>query len=182
MPTEKLKIFISHAWEDKPFVRRVERRLREAGADVWVDHSELRAGQSLPKRISDALGWCSHLLLVWSEKSRDSHWVELEWTNAISLRKEIIPCMLDNTPPPEILAAKIYLSFHNFDQGISQLLLTLNLTGKSTPKTQPSYDELVSDVPQSLLIHDSLTAEREPIALRRKVKLTIKSHRSQSLV
>lgn len=130
METGKPKIFISHAWEDKPLVKQLEAELKAAGAEVWVDHSGIRGGDNLPKRISDALGWCNVLILVWSEPSRHSRWVELEWTNAISLGKKIIPCVLNKIQLPPILANKAYISFSSTHQGISQLLLDLRLAQK----------------------------------------------------
>jgi hypothetical protein len=63
-PSVTPKIFISHAWEDKAIVRRLEDELKTAGAEVWVDHSGVRGGDNLPKRISDALEWCDTVLLV----------------------------------------------------------------------------------------------------------------------
>jgi len=50
-PAGAPKIFISHAWEDKPSVRRLEAELRSAGAEVWVDHEGIRGGDNLPERI-----------------------------------------------------------------------------------------------------------------------------------
>jgi predicted esterase len=88
---DKPRIFISHAWEDKALVRRLEKTLADAGAQVWVDHAGIRGGDNLPERINDALERCNTLLLVWSKAAKSSHWVKLEWTNAISLRKLIIP-------------------------------------------------------------------------------------------
>ena len=62
--TNQPKIFISHSWEDKPLVQHLEKELQAAGAEVWVDHEGIRGGDNLPKRISDALEWCTTLLLV----------------------------------------------------------------------------------------------------------------------
>lgn len=41
------KIFISHAWEDKSFVMRLEKELKMLGFTVWVDHSGIRADDSI---------------------------------------------------------------------------------------------------------------------------------------
>ena len=121
------RIFISHAWEDKELVRRLEKALSVAGAEVWVDHAGVRGGDNLPKRINDALAWCNTLLLVWSKAAEESHWVELEWTNAISLQKRIIPCPHDGTPPPPILTNKAYINFANAASGLRELLVALQL-------------------------------------------------------
>ncbi|MGH7451775.1 MAG: TIR domain-containing protein [bacterium] len=125
--TEIPRIFISHAWEDKALVRRLEKVLTDAGAEVWVDHAGIRGGDNLPERINDALEWCNTLLLVWSKPAKASHWVKLEWTNAISLRKLIIPCPIDGTPAPPIMANTAYVDFSDEKKGVRELLQALRL-------------------------------------------------------
>lgn len=127
MLNEKPKIFISHAWEDKALVRRLENELRNSGIDVWVDHSHIRGGDNLPERVSNALEWCNTLVLVWSAAARNSQWVKLEWTNALALQKKIIPCRLDSSKLPAILANMIYVDLSGGNQGLSTLLDALNL-------------------------------------------------------
>lgn len=140
MPIIKPKIFISHAWEDKAFVRRLEAELKSASAEVWVDHSGVYGGDNLPKRISDALTWCDTVLLIWSEAASQSHWVELEWTNALSLRKTIIPCRVDQTPLPALLANVLYVDCRDFAEGFKQLQKALHLESPATdqPSTRKS--------------------------------------------
>ena len=130
---EPPRIFISHTWEekDKALTHVLENALREAGAEVWVDHAGIRGGDNLPKQINDALDWCNTLVLVWSKAAKTSHWVELEWTNAISLQKRIIPCPHDGTPPPPILANKAYVDFKNTKLGLDDLLRALQLASTS---------------------------------------------------
>ncbi len=137
MQTNTPKIFISHAWEDKPLVRRLENELKAAGAEVWVDHEGIRGGDNLPERISEALEWCNTLVLVWSKTASQSRWVRLEWTNAVSLEKAIIPCRLDGAALPAILAHKAYLDFKDIEPGLAQLLQALKLPQPtlSTPTT-----------------------------------------------
>lgn len=127
MQTDTPKIFISHAWEDKPLVRRLEVTFKAACAEVWVDHEGIRGGDNLPERISEALDWCNTLVLVWSTTASQSRWVKLEWSNAISLEKNIIPCRLDDTKLPAILAHKAYIDFKDIEQGFTLLLQALKL-------------------------------------------------------
>ncbi len=133
--TNQLKIFISHSWEDKPLVRRLEKELQAAGAEVWVDHEGIRGGDNLPERISEALEWCNTLVLVWSKTASQSRWVKLEWTNAISLERAIIPCRVDNATLPAILAHKAYVAFSDIEAGLAQLLQALRLR-KPSPSAQ----------------------------------------------
>lgn len=162
METNKPRIFISHAWEDKVLARRLEVKLINAGADVWVDHSGIRGGDNLPKRISDALEWCNTLLLIWSDPASKSTWVELEWTNAISLEKAIIPCLLDDTPVPAILTNKAYLNFRNVEQGIIQLLHALNRARQPVTETPTTPVEKVARVLHNQLSGFPFSAKSKP--------------------
>jgi hypothetical protein len=122
---DKPRIFISYSRQDAAMMRRLEQGLRAANAQVWVDHAGIRSGDNLPKRISDALEWCNVLLLLWSASAKASKWVEDEWTNAHSLGRRIIPCLLDDTPRPGILASKVYVDFRRFEEGLNELLHSL---------------------------------------------------------
>jgi len=127
-------------------VLKLEAALKASGAEVWVDHSGVRGGDNLPKRISDALEWCDTVLLIWSETARQSHWVELEWTNGISLKKTIIPCLLSQVQLPGILVNRLYVDFRSIDQGLVELLRALQLERSSKTKfseipTQKQIDD-----------------------------------------
>jgi len=134
MLTEKPKIFISHSWDDKLFVRRLENELKLVSTEVRVDHSDVRGGDQISKWVSDTLEWCNTLILVWSNASSVSKWVELEWNSAINLHKRIIPCLLDDVKLPAILSGMAYIDFRNYDEGISRLRHEL-LVGDSSRKT-----------------------------------------------
>ena len=84
------KVFISHAWEDKPFVHRLETELKALGVEMWVDHSNVRAGDLITIRVDAALKWCDTLLLVWSKTAKKSDWVSHEWGAAFANHKKII--------------------------------------------------------------------------------------------
>jgi len=131
---ETPQIFISHAWEDKELVRRLEAELTAIGAEVWVDYSRVRGGENLPEHISKALGWCNVLLLIWSESASKSAWVKREWTTVMFLDKIIIPCLMQNTPLPEILVSTAYVDFRNFNEGMTHLLEALRFTQSSAKK------------------------------------------------
>jgi POT family proton-dependent oligopeptide transporter len=134
-PKEPTRVFISHSWKDKALVRDLEAKLRDAGAEVWVDHRDVNVGDNLPAEISNALRWCNTLLLIWSVSSAESYWVEIEWTNALSLRKKIIPCLLDDTELPPILSHKVYIQMSDVAAGAAQLLQALD---SGRPRTATS--------------------------------------------
>jgi hypothetical protein len=171
----KPRIFISHAWEDKALVRRLEADLETVGAKVWVDHTGVRGGDNLPKRISDALEWCDTLLLVWSEAARNSDWVVLEWSNAISLKRTVIPCLLDLTPLPGILTNRAYIDFREIDRGISRLLHALNLAQQPLMPTARDAAE-----PAAHVIYKQLIEKTRPVKPR-PPQLSLRSQRLDNL-
>jgi hypothetical protein len=137
------RIFISHAWEDKSLARHLEDKLRATGAEVWIDHVGIRGGDNLPEQISEALEWCNTLLLLWSNAACQSRWVNLEWTNGIALEKRIIPCSVDGTKLPAILANKAYIDFGDLNEGVGKLLHALNLKSNILkPKRLKSYSSV----------------------------------------
>lgn len=77
--------------------------------------------------------------MIWSAAASQSHWVELEWTNALSLRKTIIPCRVDQTPLPALLANVLYIDCRDFENGFLQLREALHLELPSA--AQPSHEK-----------------------------------------
>ena len=72
------KTFLSYAWTDKSLARRVARRLRHRGLDVWLDESQLHPSDALPNRIREAIKSSTHLLVLLTSASVKSNWVARE--------------------------------------------------------------------------------------------------------
>lgn len=121
------KIFISHSWEDNEISRKLTDNLRRDGVEVWIDYERIESGDSLPRRISEALEWCDTLILLWSKTAANSYYVNLEWENALDLKKKILPCLIDNAKRPAILHNLLFIDFNNFEQGYSKLTQALQV-------------------------------------------------------
>ena len=119
------KVFISHSWEDNDISRQIAKNIRRDGAEIWIDYSRIIGGDKLPEKIGEALKWCDTLVLIWSKSASESDWVKEEWTNAFSLKKRIIPCILDNTELPAILSSRLYINLQNFETGYRNLFKAL---------------------------------------------------------
>jgi len=161
--TDGPRIFISYSRRDAAIMRRLEERLKAAGAEMWVDHAGIRGGDNLPKRISDALEWCNILLLLWSASAQKSTWVEKEWTNAEALERKIIPCLLDEAPLPGILVNKLYVDFRDFDKGIAELFGSLYLTQPSVTSASILSPQRVPRVNHGQLIDIPTSIKPKPL-------------------
>ncbi len=109
-----MKIFLSHNSQDKPLARTLGGQLTLAGAEVWFDEWEIRAGDSIPGRLNEGLSAFSVFVLLWSEHAAKSVWVRGELETAIARgmadpNTRIIPIVLDSTPLPTMLTRLRYI-------------------------------------------------------------------------
>ena len=104
------KVFISHAGEDKTFVREFSTRLKEKGVDVWFDEWEILPGDKLIGKIfEEGIGHCDAFIIVLSKTSVGKPWVVEELDAALVRRInqgiKIIPVRIDKCEVPVALQA-----------------------------------------------------------------------------
>lgn len=80
--------FISHSSNDADFARNLAQRLTDAGVVVWYDDLDVQGGRNLEDHLSDAIRASDKLILVVSESSLASRWVEFEVAAAIRREDE----------------------------------------------------------------------------------------------
>jgi TIR domain len=73
------KVFISHTSVDKPFVRRLAKRLEKLRFQVWLDERDLIVGDSLPASVGKALHAAKVILVVVSKASIASKWLRYHY-------------------------------------------------------------------------------------------------------
>lgn len=81
-------LFISYSHADSDFVDGIEQTLNEKGIRFWRDIHKMKAGR-LEKQIDEAIRQNPTVLLVLSEHSLNSDWVEHEVQKARELEKEM---------------------------------------------------------------------------------------------
>jgi hypothetical protein len=89
-------VFVSHATEDKGFVRPLVKALRRAGIRVWYDESSLLWGDDLRKSIDRGLVDSRYGIVVFSKAFlKKKHWTEHELNGLFAQerqgRKVILP-------------------------------------------------------------------------------------------
>jgi len=94
-------LFISYSHEDGVFVDRIEIQLNKKGIRFWRDTHEMKAGR-IETQIDRAISQNPTVLLVLSENSLSSDWVEHEVRTARGLEKEmgrdvLCPVALDDS-------------------------------------------------------------------------------------
>ncbi|MBR9824172.1 MAG: toll/interleukin-1 receptor domain-containing protein [Alphaproteobacteria bacterium] len=132
-----MKVFLSHASNDKPIVTRINKDLRTHGISTWVDHKIITGGDGLPERIQVGLAECSVLLLFMSRHSMVSPWVNAEWNNFFTRQMDgepvvIVPIRIDKEAQrPGLLRHLLYIDFAEpveYETALSNLLRSLSKT------------------------------------------------------
>jgi hypothetical protein len=94
-------LFISYSDADSRFVDKVRNSLTKNGVRYWLDIHDTKAGR-MEKQIDRAIRQNPRVLLVLSESSLSSDWVEREVRTARALEKEtgrdvLFPVALDDS-------------------------------------------------------------------------------------
>jgi len=124
------KVFVSHSSEDKPFVRRLVRRLEKEGFTTWLDEKELKPGDALSEEIANALARARVVLVVVSRASVKSKWLKYELSLAtermIKGRCRVIPVVVGDVDPPPEVAGLLYADFRtSFALGAKSVVTAL---------------------------------------------------------
>lgn len=124
-------VFISHSSTDKPLARRIARDLELAGFGVWLDEWRIRVGEPITQCIQKGLSESHFLVVMLSEKSVSSKWVEREWQAKFSQELQrnqiaVLPVLCQKCDTPPLLRDKKYADLSvDYAGGVQDLLSSL---------------------------------------------------------
>lgn len=90
-PVQFYSCFISYSTKDEEFAKRLYSRLRDAGLRVWFAPENARGGEKMLEQVNREIQMHDRLLLVLSENSLHSNWVEQEIRRARELERKGYP-------------------------------------------------------------------------------------------
>jgi TIR domain len=106
-------VFLSHSHADKSFVRALARKFGASGIDCWLDEAEIKTGESLIERLSEAVADVDFVLAILSPNSVRSRWVREELLLAMTRqikgkRLRVLPVVKAPCKLPAFLAGRLY--------------------------------------------------------------------------
>jgi hypothetical protein len=152
------KIFISHAEEDEDIAKAITERLKQQAVEVWISRIGVVEDNNSPEKIVQTINWSDKFILFWSQAATESYEVMFEWTNALNLRKTIIPCLLDDTILPESLQQEPPINFENIEEGFQTLLQRLKLDKEKNVHTENSLIKTTS--PSQISVSEELVNQQ----------------------
>ena len=107
------RCFISYAHEDKPLARAIAEGLKRAGYRVWIDEGELVIGDSLVRKIAEAVAETDYLVALVSASSEGSGWCQKELAIAVTtglnqVRELVLPVRVGEATMPPVLGDILY--------------------------------------------------------------------------
>ena len=134
MDSSTYDVFLSYSAVDKPRVRRLAERLRDAGLRVWFDEWVIAPGDDIYLAIERGLEAAQVQILCLSPAALGSDWVTLE-RNTVLFRdptnkhRRLIPLLLADCRLPDTLRRYKYVDFRESDEAFAELLATCTSTG-----------------------------------------------------
>lgn len=155
MPEQKkqARVFISHSSQDKPFVRKLISDLETRDLDVWFDEKSLKPGDSIVAGVSEGLKDTDYLVIVLSQSSVASDWVQAELSSALmdqfsNRGISVIPIKIDDCEIPFPLRDRVYADFRtDYNKGLNALLSVLQQESETA--------ETAAKIPPLTVLHQN---------------------------
>jgi hypothetical protein len=150
-PIEFHSCFISHSSKDYDFAKALHSKLRAEAVPCWFAPEDLKIGDRFQEQIDKSIGIYDKLLVVMSENSIDSTWVQWEVRRALKKEQEqgltaLFPVRLDDAvlEAPYDWAGEVrkrhigdfrkWKDHDSFQKSLDRLLRDLKAQDSSKPK------------------------------------------------
>ncbi|MBI3536713.1 MAG: toll/interleukin-1 receptor domain-containing protein [Chloroflexi bacterium] len=116
------RVFVSHSSHDSWIANVMAQKIRNAGAEIWLDEKDLAGGDFIIGEIIKGIEASQEAIVLISPASIKSQWVALEIGAVLSQHKRVTPILIHTTydamaPLKDIQAKDINM----FDQFLSEL-------------------------------------------------------------
>ena len=124
-------IFISYSSLDSTFIMKLVRDLKKTGCDIWLDKWEIKVGDDIFDKIQCGIKNAEFVVLVLSNNSISSGWVDKEWKIAYwseitSRRVKVLPVLLEDCEIPDFVKLKKYADFRkSYDTALQELITSI---------------------------------------------------------
>jgi hypothetical protein len=130
-------IFISYSSKDRPWVERFAKTLETHGWSVWWDRN-IPTGGSFNQVIRQELSAAKCAIVVWSEQSVESEWVQAEAAEA-KTQDKYLPIKINESEIPLGFTQRTFQSLVDWDAGVehagfSRLIKDIERLVKSPPR------------------------------------------------
>jgi WD40 repeat protein len=132
-------VFLSHNSQDKPRVRKLAERLRDAGLRVWFDEWVIRPGDDIYLAIEHGLEAARVQVLCLSPAALGSEWVTLERGTVLfrdpgNAGRRFVPLLLADCTMPDTLRRYKYVDYRGETQAAFEELVSACRAEAESPR------------------------------------------------
>ncbi|THV28989.1 toll/interleukin-1 receptor domain-containing protein [Glycomyces paridis] len=131
-----LRIFISYTESDLEWAKWVGSRIRDSGHQPMMQDWDSPPGANFVLWVNEQLEQADIIMPLFSNNYFESEWCTIEWTNAMSAGKYMIPLKIGPCDPPAVLSSTTYLDVTGRSERSINRLLTTGLGSPATKKRQ----------------------------------------------
>jgi hypothetical protein len=149
--------FLSHAGADSELAERLARDLMAEGIEVFLDRWDIRAGDSIPGKINEALSKASHFLVLLTAASEGNRWVKAETEAGLMQRVDgrcVFIAVRSGIPAaslPGLIRPWLSPSLDDYDTAVRQLVSDIHGVSRRPPLGPvPSVINVSRDVQSGL--------------------------------
>ena len=125
-------IFVSYSSKDRPFAVGFTEKLKQLGANVWIDQLGIKLGENWDNAIERALENSDTVMLLLSPTSVESPNVQDEVSIAIETEKKFVPILIKECDLPMRWQRRQYADLiNNPEKAINDILTFLGLEEKA---------------------------------------------------
>jgi len=162
----KETIFLSYSRDDTDFVMNLAKKLRSAGADIWLDQLDIKVGENWDMAVQKALKESDNFLIVLSKTSVASNNVMDEVGYALSENKKVVPVLMEECEIPFRLQRRQFADLTGEDdaKGMKTLISALGLSDSVAKKLiEPIPDPVDPPKPKPDPVPDSPKPKPDPV-------------------
>ena len=121
-------VCISYSYKDREFARKLASDLAAHGIKPWIDEWEIRLGDSIVEKISEGISQADYILVILSEDSVRSKWVQEEikaafQRDAVASKQVFIPVVLGKVEVPQFLRYIKYVDLsESYEEGLNEIV------------------------------------------------------------
>jgi predicted nucleotide-binding protein len=90
------RVFISYARPDAFIAQALAAELKALGVETWIDYANLEIGEDWSQAIAEGLRSADGVVIIASEKSAKSDWVQREMRLAVRTEVPLLPVVVDD--------------------------------------------------------------------------------------
>lgn len=157
------QVFLSHSSKDHEVVAAIHDQLVASGINVWTYEQHPEPGRRLSEKILEAIRQSDAAVVLLTEASSVSQYVQQEIGAALDARKPVLPIATFDVPPERLgmLAGVEYVRIDPADTSAGMAVLSASLGQRRDLKQQQQQQLAIALMLVGLLLLVALSAQSD---------------------